>query len=85
MAEDVRPQVVIEAPCPGVIWRIGEREGRPLREGDSLREGEEILNLEFMKMQIPILAPFECRIVSLAVREGMNVNQGDILVVLERL
>lgn len=77
--------IVLEAPCPGVVWRIGEKDGERLREGDYLRKGEEILNLEFMKIQIPIFAPFDCKIIKLSVTEGMSVNQGDVLVILEKL
>lgn len=75
----------IRAPCPGVVWRLGEKDGRPLREGDLLKKGEEILNLEFMKIQIPIFAPFDCRVIKILVREGMSVNQDDLLVLIERL
>lgn len=85
MIEEWGNLIVVKAPCPGVVWRIAEKEGRHLSEGDNLKEGEEIMNIEFMKMFIPILAPIECRIVKLLVMEGKSVKEGEVLVVLEKL
>ncbi len=47
--------------------------------GDVVVEGDEVLVLESMKMEIPVLAPATGRVASIAVGPGDVVRDGDVL------
>ncbi|NLZ48335.1 MAG: acetyl-CoA carboxylase biotin carboxyl carrier protein subunit [Clostridiales bacterium] len=67
----------IECPMPGTIIRI------PATEGSSLKKGDVIMILEAMKMENEIMAPRDCKVLSINVAKGEQVNTGDILAVIE--
>ena len=66
----------ITAPCPGLILRITAQPGAAVKAGD------EILVMEAMKMEMPIKAPKDGVIASIAVGNGDKVNAGDTLATL---
>ena len=67
----------IVASMPGSVTRI---EAGP---GDTVKAGEEILVLEAMKMESPVKAPKDCRIIAIEVAIGDNVKNGDTLAMIE--
>jgi len=62
---------------PGNIWKILVAEGQEVKEGDNL------LILEAMKMENEILAPRDGKVASIVTKEGLAVNTGDQLVIIE--
>ena len=75
----------IGAPITGSIWRIGNPERGTLRAGDIVHKGEELANLEAMKMETAIVAPFDSQIVEICVKLNDPVQEGQLIVVLEKL
>ncbi len=69
----------IGAPITGTIWRIGNPERGALKVGDIVRKGEEIANLEAMKMENAIVAPFDAQIVAIHVKLNETVEEGQLL------
>ena len=51
--------------------------------GSSVTAGQELLVMESMKMEIPVLAEGSGRVVEILVAEGDPVTQGQVLVVLD--
>ena len=74
----------IGAPINGSIWRIGNPERGALRAGDIVHKGEEIANLEAMKMENAILAPFDGQIVEVCIKLNDTVREGQLLFVIEK-
>jgi len=74
----------IGAPINGNVWRIGNPERGTLKVGDIVHKGEEIANLEAMKMENAIIAPFDAVISEVCVRLNDSVVEGQLLFVLER-
>ncbi len=75
----------IGAPISGNIWRIGNPERGTIHVGDIVHKGEEIANLEAMKMENAIIAPFDARIKEICVKLNDSVVEGQLLFVLENL
>jgi pyruvate carboxylase len=74
----------IGAPINGNIWRIGNPERGALRVGDIVHKGEEIANLEAMKMENAIIAPFDGQISEVCVKLNSFVTEGQLLFILEK-
>lgn len=74
----------VGAPINGNIWRIGNPERGALKVGDIVHKGEEIANLEAMKMENVIVAPFDGQIAEVAAKLNSFVIEGQILFVLEK-
>ena len=49
----------VAAPISGNIWRIGNPDRGSIKVGDIVHKREEIANLQAMKMENAILAPFD--------------------------
>ena len=75
----------IGAPISGTVWRIGNPKRGTLKVGDIVHKGEEIANLESMKMENPILAPFDAQVVEICVKLNQMVEEGQLLFVLKPL
>lgn len=73
----------IGAPISGTVWRIGNPKRGTLKPGDIVHKGEEIANLESMKMENPIIAPFDAQIVEICVKLNQMVEEGQLLFVLK--
>jgi len=67
----------VKASMPGKIVRV------LAKAGDSVQAGSGILVIEAMKMQNEVRSPKAGAVKEMLAREGMNVNAGDVLVVLE--
>jgi pyruvate carboxylase len=72
------------APISGNIWRIGNPERGILRVDDIVHKGEEIANLEAMKMENAILAPFDGQIVEVCVKLNDTVQEGQLIFVIQK-
>ncbi|MGF7109176.1 biotin/lipoyl-containing protein [Treponema pedis] len=69
--------IAVEAPMQGLVLDIF------VSVGDTVSEGEELIVLEAMKMQTPIVAPLAGRIKTISVLKGENVETGKVLLTLE--
>jgi biotin carboxyl carrier protein len=67
----------LAASMPGKVVRV------LATEGDTIQEGQGIVIVEAMKMQNEIRSPKDGRLQKLLVREGMNVNAGETLALVE--
>lgn len=74
----------IGAPIQGNLWRIGNPERGSLKTGDIVHKGEEIANLEAMKMENAITAPFDGQIVEICVKINDVVQEKQLLFVLKQ-
>jgi pyruvate carboxylase len=74
----------IGAPISGNIWRIGNPERGALKVDDIVHKGEEIANLEAMKMENAVLAPFDGQIVEVCVRLNDTVQEGQVIFVIQK-
>jgi acetyl-CoA carboxylase biotin carboxyl carrier protein len=67
----------VKTEITGNIWRI------VTKVGDQLGEDDPILIMESMKMEIPVAAPEEGRLVEILVSEGDTVTEGSVVARLE--
>ncbi len=75
----------IGAPINGNLWRIGNPARGPVKAGDIVHKGEEMANLEAMKMENAILAPFDGQITEVCAKLNETVQEGQLLFVLEKI
>lgn len=68
---------VVTSTMAGVVFKV------LARPGDTVKEGQEVIILESMKMEIPIVSEQTGTVRSVAVKAGDFVNEGDGLLVLE--
>ena len=59
------------------VWKV------VVGAGDRVAAGDTLLILESMKMEIPVLAEHPGTVAEVAVDEGVVVQEGDLLVVLD--
>ena len=64
----------IPSPVMGVVKEI------LVAPGEAVAEGQEVMILESMKMEIPVLAEHGGRVNGIGVAEGDVVQEGDVLV-----
>jgi len=69
--------VVIEAPFPGMVSSV------LVKIGDSVKEDDELLVLEAMKMQNPIVASADGKVKEIKVRPNEEVDTGQHLMVID--
>ena len=67
----------LKAPLPGSIFKI------LMTEGDVVEKGDTIMIMEAMKMENNIQSEKSGKIVSVKVKEGDSVLQGDLLIEIE--
>ena len=60
-----------------IVWRV------TVAEGDEVQPGQELLTLESMKMEIPVLSPIAGVVAHIPVREGDVIEAGDTLARIE--
>jgi biotin carboxyl carrier protein len=68
----------VEAPMPGKITEI------KVKVGDAVKEDDELMILEAMKMENPIIAPISGKVVELGVGVNAMVATGQVLAVIEK-
>ncbi len=75
----------IGAPISGNVWRIGNPERGSLKVGDIVHKGEEIANIEAMKMENVVVAPFDAQITAIHVKLNDTVEEGQLMFELKPL
>ncbi|PRZ43349.1 biotin-dependent enzyme [Antricoccus suffuscus] len=71
MAEEIRAEMVAN------VWKV------VAKEGDAVEDGTELVILESMKMEIPVVAESGGTLSKLAVNEGDVVQEGDLIAVID--
>ena len=71
------PLEKMEAPLPGKILNI------KANVGDKVSEGDEVLSIEAMKMENPLMSPVNGVVKEINVTKGQAVKAGDSLAVIE--
>jgi biotin carboxyl carrier protein len=69
--------VEVEAPFPGTVSKI------LVNAGDVVNEDDELVILEAMKMQNPIVAPAGGKVKEIKVVQSEEVETGHVLLILE--
>ena len=67
----------ITAPMPGKIFEVN------VAPGDTVTTDQEVIILEAMKMEMPIVSPTSGTVKSVSCKQGDAVQGGDILVTIE--
>ena len=70
-------QSSLSAPMPGTVIRV------LVAEGERVEPRQPLVVLEAMKMETPVVSPYEAEVRAVHVREGDSVAGGDVLVELE--
>lgn len=68
----------------GSVWRIGNPDRGAIKVGDIVHKGEEIANIEAMKMENAIVAPFNGQVAEICTKLNDTVQEGQLLFVLEK-
>ena len=71
-------KVVLSSEISGSVWKI------KCNVGDVIEEGQEVLIIESMKMEIPVISGFSGTVISVLVDEGEMVNEDQKLVELHK-
>lgn len=67
----------IKSEITGSVWKIVKQPGEQVGEED------ELMVLESMKMEIPVLAEAAGKLIEITVKEGEPVAEGQVVAVLE--
>ncbi|WP_217133837.1 acetyl-CoA carboxylase biotin carboxyl carrier protein subunit [Leucobacter chinensis] len=67
----------IHSELTGSVWKI------LVQAGDTVAAEQEVMILESMKMEIPVVATGSGTVVALEVAESQAVNTGDLLMTIE--
>lgn len=70
-------RIEVKSEITGKVWKI---EKKP---GDSLSEDDPILILESMKMEIPVMAPTEGKLIEILVAEEDTVEEDQLVAVMD--
>jgi len=70
--------IAVRSEVAGVVARIAAMIGRRVAEGD------EIIIIEAMKMELPVLAPASGTVAAILVAEGEMVSEGQAIATLSR-
>ena len=71
MAEEVRAHIT------GTVWKI------EVEVGDEVEEDDDLIILESMKMEMPVIAPEDGVIKEILVSEGDAVDEDQVLIIME--
>jgi len=67
----------IKSQIQAVIWKIN------VKIGDKVNEGQEIIILESMKMEIPIISDISGIVKSILVEEGDTIDEDQIAIIIK--
>lgn len=71
------PTLEVKTEVTGAVWKI------LAKVGDQVSEGDELVILESMKMEIPVLSPEDGTVKEILVEENDVSNEGEAVVILE--
>ena len=66
----------VNAHITGTVWKI------VVEVGDTVEEDDELIILESMKMEMPVVAPADGTVEEIHVEEGEAVDEDDLLITL---
>lgn len=69
--------IEVKSEITGKVWKI------VTKPGDGLEEDDDILILESMKMEIPVTAPEDGKLVEILVAEEDPVTEGQVVAIME--
>jgi len=69
--------IELRSEVTGNVWKI------EVAPGDTVAEDDEVVIVESMKMELPVVATEDGRVVEVRVSEGQPVREGDVVAVLE--
>lgn len=69
--------IEVKTQMTGSVWKI------TVEVGQEVSEDQEVVILESMKMEIPILAPEDGVIKEIKVKVGDFVSEGDVVILIE--
>ena len=67
----------IKSQIQAVVWKINDK------IGDKVNEGQEIIILESMKMEIPIISDISGIVKSILVEEGDTIDEDQIAIIIK--
>jgi acetyl-CoA carboxylase biotin carboxyl carrier protein len=67
----------VRAEITANVWRVRVQVGQQVEVGD------ELVILESMKMEIPVVAPISGKVTTIAVEEATQVQEGDLVAVID--
>ena len=67
----------IKSQIQAVLWKIN------VKIGDKVNEGQEIIILESMKMEIPIISDISGIVKSILVEEGDTIDEDQIAIIIK--
>jgi len=70
--------VPVRSEVAGIVMRVAAVVGRRVAEGD------EVIIVEAMKMELPVLAPATGIVAAILVAEGETVSEGQVIATLSR-
>jgi acetyl-CoA carboxylase biotin carboxyl carrier protein len=65
---------IVRAEIPATVWQV------KVQVGDAVADGDELMILESMKMEIPVVSPRVGTVASISVAPESRVQEGDALV-----
>ena len=71
-------KVVLSSEISGSVWKIN------CKVGDVIETGQEVLIIESMKMEIPVISNIAGTVISIFVDEGEMVNEDQKLIELDK-
>ena len=74
----------VASPINGTVWRLGNPKRGKIKVGDIVRKGEEIANIEAMKMETAVSAPFDAVVTEICFQVNEIIKEGQLLFVLEK-
>ncbi|MGH9119400.1 MAG: biotin/lipoyl-binding carrier protein [Acidimicrobiales bacterium] len=69
--KDVRAEITAN------VWRVR------VEQDQAVKHNDELVILESMKMEIPVVSPFAGRVAEIRVEPDTQVHEGDVLVVID--
>jgi acetyl-CoA carboxylase biotin carboxyl carrier protein len=69
--------VDVKSDIDAIVWKI------EVAAGDQVAAEQVLIILESMKMEVPIMAPVAGRVRAIAVAEGSEVHEDDVVLVLD--
>ena len=67
----------IQSPVTGTVWKI------EVTAGGQADAGDDLIIVESMKMEIPVVADSDCSVEEIRVSEGDAVTEGQVLLIVK--